>query len=137
MDYKSYGTLNVRTSVASGALPVPKTVIRIFGADENNRYVEYSILTDVDGASDRIILPAPEKNFSTAPYSPESPYALYDVEASAEGYYTKRIKDIAIFADTNTTQSINMIPISINDSGAFYPKGNLDATVKENEFLEE
>ena len=26
-----------------------------------------------------------------------------------------------------------MIPISINESGAFYPKGNLDATVKENE----
>ena len=136
MDYNSYGTLNVRTSIASGAVPVPKTVIRIFGADEYNRYVEYSILTDVDGSTQRITLPAPAKVFSTEPFSPEVPYALYDIEASRDGYYTKRISNVAIFPDTNTSQIINMIPISISEGGAFYPKGNLDATVKENEFLE-
>ena len=136
MDYTSYGTLNVRTSIASDALPLPKTVIRIFGADESNRYIEYSILTDIDGSTQRISLPAPEKIFSTTPFSAEVPYALYDIEASAEGYYTKRIKDVAIFSDTNTSQVINMIPLSISDGGSFYPKGNLDATVKENEFLE-
>lgn len=137
MDYNSYGTLNVRTSIASGALPVPKTVIRIFGVDEGNRFVEYSVLTDVDGSTQRITLPAPEKIYSTAPFSPEVPYALYDIEASADGYYTKRIKNVAIFPDTNTSQIINMIPISISNGGALYPKGNLDATVKENEFLED
>ena len=136
MDYNSYGTLNVRTSIASGAVPVPKTVIRIFGADEYNRYVEYSLLTDVDGSTQRITLPAPAKVFSTEPFSPEVPYALYDIEASRDGYYTKRINNVAIFPDTNTSQIINMIPISISEGGAFYPKGNLDATVKENEFLE-
>ena len=136
MDYSSYGTLNVMASIASGAVPVPKTVIRIFGADEGNRYVEYSILTDVDGSTQRINLPAPEKIYSTEPFSQEAPYALYDIEASREGYYTKRINSVAIFPDTNTSQIINMIPISINEGGAFYPKGNLDATVRENEFLE-
>ena len=136
MNYNNYGTLNVRTSVASGALPVPKTVIRIFGADEDNGYVEYSILTDDDGSTARITLPAPAKVYSTEPFSPEVPYALYDIEASREGYYTKRIHNVAIFPDTNTSQIINMIPISISEGGAFYPKGNLEATVKENEFLE-
>ena len=136
MNYNSYGTLNVRTSIASDALPVPKTVIRIFGADENNRYVEYSVLTDVDGSTKRITLPAPSRIYSTEPFAQEVPYALYDIEASREGYYTKRINNVAIFADTNTTQIINMIPLSISDGGAFYPKGNLEATVKENEFLE-
>ena len=136
MNYNSYGTLNVRTSIASDALPVPKTVIRIFGADENNRYVEYSILTDIDGSTKRITLPAPSSVYSTEPFAPEVPYALYNIEASREGYYTKRINNVAIFADTNTTQLINMIPLSISEGGAFYPKGNLEATVKENDFLE-
>ena len=137
MEYSNYGTLNVRTSIASGALPVPKTVIRIFGADEGNRYVEYSVLTDIDGSTQRITLPAPEKIFSTEPFSAEVPYALYDIEASANGYYTKRIKNVAVFPNTNTSQIINMIPVSISDGGALYPKGNLDATVRENEFLED
>ena len=82
-----------------------------------------------------ISLPAPAKGFSMGPGGAEIPYSSYDVEASAEGYYTKRIRNVAIFPGVNSYQAINMIPISMGAHADEYPRGNLDATVYENEYL--
>lgn len=135
MKYTDNGSLTVRTYTASGALPVKNSLIRITGVDENNRYVDFTLLTDEDGVTKIISLPTPPNVFSMAPGPSEIPYAVYDVEASADGYYTKRIRNVAIFPGTNSSQSINMIPISIGANGDEYPRGNLTATVYENEYL--
>ncbi|MBQ8689131.1 MAG: hypothetical protein IJ515_02060 [Clostridia bacterium] len=136
MQYNDNGTMSVRTYTAGGALPVKNSVIKIIGADENNRFIEFSFLTDEDGVTNTLILPAPSKSYSLAPGALEVPYAVYDIEASADGYYTKRINNVAIFSGTNTSLPINMIPLSIAGKDAAYPRGNLDATVNENEMLE-
>ena len=136
MEYTDNGTINVRTYTAGGALPIKNSVIKIIGADENNRFIEFSYLTDVDGITEALILPAPPKSYSLAPGALEVPYAVYDIEASADGYYTKRINNVAVFSGTNASLPINMIPISIAGDDSAYPRGNLDATVRENEMLE-
>lgn len=135
MKYTENGTLTVRTYTASGALPVKNALIRITGADEHNRFVDFTLLTDEDGVTDVISLPTPDRSLSMGSGAPEVPYAVYDVEASADGYYTKRIRNVALFTGVNASQAINMIPISVSSHADEYPRGNLDATVYENAYL--
>lgn len=136
MEYNESGKLTVRTYTASGALPVNGSIIHITGVDENNRYVNYSIISDVDGVSIIGNLPAPGRSYSLTPGSAEVPYATYDIEASADGYYSKKINNVAIFSGEDAVLPINMIPISTIGAHPVYPRGTLDTTVYENEALE-
>lgn len=135
MTFDESGTLAIRTYTAGGALPIRGSVVRIRGANEENRFVEYSLITDLDGITEIITLPSPARRYSLSPNAAEIPYASYDIEVSAEGYYTKRISDIAIFSGINSVQPISMIPLPVRGDVS-YPIGNLDATVVENEKLE-
>ena len=136
MVFDKIGSLRVNTYTAGGALPVKDAVIRIVGNTEENSYVEYSILTDIDGVTEIISLPAPSREYSQSPGSPEQSYALYDIEITAPGYYAKKIYDVAVFEGTETLQPVNMIPMPVRDSGVTYPRNNLTAVSRENERLE-
>lgn len=136
MNYNDSGRLSVRAYTASGAYPVANTVIRVTGVDENNRYVNYSVLTDVNGVSYFSSLPAPSGAFSLAPSPSQTPYAVYDIEASADGYYSKIIHNVAVFAGQEAVLPINMIPVSVNDNGTLYPRDTLDTFITENQYLE-
>lgn len=136
MPFDKIGTLIVNTSVAGGALPLPDTVVRIIGTDEENKLTEYSVITDIDGVTSSISLPAPSRTLSESPGASGQSYALYNIEVSAPGYYTKRIFDVAVFEGVETLQSVNMIPFPKNGSGVTYPRNNLESTSRENERLE-
>lgn len=136
MPFDKRGSLTVSTYTAGGALPVGGTVVRIIGTDEENKLTEYSLITDIDGVTESISLPAPSRQLSESPGAAEQSYALYNIEISAPGYYTKRIFDVAVFEGTQTLQRVNMIPYSANDTGVSYPINNLEATSRENERLE-
>jgi len=123
---EDYGGFTARASVG-GAYPVEGALIRILGAEEDNRDIAYAVLTDRDGLTPKIALPAPRKSYSLSPNEP-TPYAIYDVEASAEGYYPKRIYGVSVFPDTDSLLEVNMIP-SDSRTEDDKPKGNLDAEV--------
>ncbi len=130
----SEGTLRIRAYTAGGAFPVAGAVVRIMGAEEANRLVSYSLVTDRNGTTEAIKLPAPSASYSLAPSPAEAPFALYDVEISADGYYRKRINGVSVFSGVNSVQLANMIPTS---SGAGdYPRGNVNTTIPENEDLQ-
>ena len=134
MQYNENGTIKIIVYTAGGALPIQNSVVRITGADEENRFIEYALESDIDGITKTIILPSPAKAYSLSPDPQEVPYAVYDIEITADGYYTKRIKNVAVFSGTETLQEVNMIPRSplVNEN---YPRDNLDTTVYENEYL--
>lgn len=136
MVFDKIGTMRVNTYTAGGALPVPQAVIRIIGNSEENSYIEYSLITDIDGVTEIIALPAPSREYSQSPGSPEQSYALYNIEITAPGYYSKKLFDIAVFEGTETLQPVNMIPLPIRDGGVTYPRNNLTAVSRENERLE-
>ncbi len=136
MQLTDSGGLVIHATKASGALPVPGTIVRIRGAEENNRFVVYSLITDNDGNTERISLPAPNKEYSLSPQQAEKPYSVYDIEVTADGFYPKRFYNVAVFPGITATQPINMIPLSESQSSSDYPRGNLDAIIKENEMLE-
>ena len=130
----SSGTLRVRAYTASGALPVSGATVRVFGAMESNRLVAFSSITDVDGQSELFTLPAPLLDLSQAPNPSGLPYSLYDLEISAPGYYTKRIRGLTVFPGINSVQLINMIPGSGNMIED-YPRGNINYIIPENNDL--
>ena len=132
-----YGNLSVRALTGGGALPVEGAVVRISGAGENNSDIEYSLITDLDGITERIDLPAPSIEFSLNPGQSEQAYSLYNVEISSEGYYTKRIFDVPLFEGISAVQLVDMVPKGkIHGEGVTYPRGNLNVIVLENENLE-
>ena len=135
MPYTDSGSLIIKTYTAGGALPVGNSVVKITGVDEDNRFVEFSLLSDVDGLTPRIPLPSPQKSTSLSPDPTEAPYAQYNIAVSAEGYYPKLIKSVAVFSGVDTFLPINMIPIAIYENGVEFPKNTLDTTVIENPFL--
>ena len=136
MPFDKTGTLIVNTLLAGGALPVVGSVVRIIGTDEENRLTEYSVITDIDGATARITLPAPSRELSQAPGATEQAYALYNIEVSAPGFYTKRMFDVSVFEGEETLQLVNMIPMPKNKTGVTYPRNNLEVSSRENERLE-
>lgn len=128
-----YGTLTVR-AVTGGAYPVKNALVRVIGGEEDNRFVTYTMLTDEDGLTKTLNLPAPATVYSMAPAPSEAPYSLYNLEIDADGYYSKRIYGVTVFPGVNSLQEINMIPLS-NSSNNGYPDGNLNAIIPENEDL--
>ena len=131
----SSGTLRVRAYTAAGALPIEGARVRITGASEDNRLVAFSTLTDRDGLTELITLPAPNVDYSLAPNPAELPYSLYDIEISKNGYYTKRINGLTVFSGINSIQLINMIPGSGN-MVEDYPRGNINYIIPENTDLQ-
>lgn len=105
-----YGTLSVRTYTAGGALPVSDALVNVKGTDENNRFVSYSLFTDVDGATPVLKLPAPSKELSMTPTPDSEPYSMYDVEILAEGYLPKRINGVPVFPGVYSLLPVSMLP---------------------------
>ena len=135
MNFDESGTLKVRAFTAGGALPLEGAQIKLTGALEENRFYETNLVTDVDGLTARVVLPAPKRSYSLSPGAPEMPYATYDMIISAEGYYTKKLYGLAVFSGVDSVQPIAMIPIG-SDGTAPVPRDNLEIYIKENERLE-
>jgi hypothetical protein len=131
----SSGTLRVRAYAAQGALPVQGAVVRVMGSGEDNRLVAFSSVTDRDGLSELFTLPAPSVDLSLTPDPANLPYSLYDLEISANGYYTKKIKGITVFSGINSIQLVNMIPGSGN-MVEDYPRGSINYIIPENTDLQ-
>ena len=124
-----FGSFIARAYTA-GALPVEGAIVRISGAEEANRDIAYSLVTDMDGLTEMVNLPAPNRRFSQAPNPAEQPYSVYNLEIVAEGYYPKRIMGVTVFPGINSVQRINMIPLKEPGNGN-YPRGNVNAFIPE------
>lgn len=104
-----YGWLTVRAQTG-GAYPVEGALVKIRGAEEENAEIIYSILTDRDGLTEKIKLPAPSPALSMYPDAKELPYSIYDLEIDAEGYAPKRIYGLTIFPGISSIQVVGLVP---------------------------
>ena len=135
MKYDSKGNVRVKTYAASRALPIEGVAVKIYGTDEYNKDIIISLITDRDGLSEEVALPAPVKAYSTSPGASESPYAVYTIELAKEGFYSKIISNVPIFSGIDAMLPIEMIPLNISDDGIIIPQNNLNSTIYENENL--
>ena len=135
MPFDKFGALVLNITVAGGALPLYDTKIKISGADEETRGIEYSIRSDIDGISEKIPLPAPNRNLSLSPRAESPAFAVYNIEVASEGYYTKRIYNTPVFEGTETILPVNMIPLAVHENNVTFPRGTLYTVIEENPYL--
>ena len=135
MNYDDLGSIRIRTYTADGALPIDGVLVKIYGSDEYNRDTKYSLITDSNGITEQISLPAPLKSYSTSPGAVNAPYAVYNIEFVKDGYYPKKIDNVPIFSGTTAVLPIEMIPLTYSLDGKVIPQYNLNSIIYENENL--
>lgn len=119
------GTLTVMTLAADEAFPIADSVVRIKGAGSNNKDVQFTLFTDEDGVTDTVKLPTPELAASLDPGYTGAAYSEYDVTVIREGYYTKLLRGVAVFPDTDSLLNVSMLPVVAYSDGGTVPRDNL------------
>ncbi len=120
------GYMIIKVSTASGAIPVEGVTVIVQGKDDNNQNVFHSLLTDRDGLTRKIALPAPSRNLSEAPDPAARPYSTYSVDVYKEGYYPQHYTGVPIFEGITAVQNARIIPISEFDAqDPYYNEGQI------------
>ena len=115
-ELNSNGYLIVKVSTASGAIPIEKASVIIQGKDENNQNILFSLLTDRDGLTPKITLPAPSNELSQTPSPSSKPYTVYNIDVFKQGYYPQHYNGVPIFPNVTAVQNAHIIPISEFDA---------------------
>ena len=130
-----FGYLKVRAFVAEGGMPVGGVFVSVSGNDEFNLGTEVSAITDRDGLTEKLALPAPPIALSLSSGAAEQPYATYDVFVSKEGFYPKKIYNIAVFPGVVSTLPLSMTPDAGLIRNVSPPKASNFSISQENEEL--
>ena len=118
----SYGYLIVKVSTASDAIPIENASVIVQGKDEDNQEILLSLLTDRDGLTTKIMLPAPPRELSESPSPPSKPYSVYNIDVYKEGYYPQHYNGVPIFQNITAIQNAHIVPTS--EFGAQNPYTN-------------
>ena len=132
---QSVGYLIVKVSTASSAIPIENASVIVQGKDEDNQDILLSLLTDKDGLTTRITLPAPPKELSEAPSPSSSPYSLYNIDVFKEGYYPQHYNGVPVFQNVTAIQNARIIPFSELDAKNPYTNGGEVFDEYENPYL--
>ena len=105
--HKSYGSLKIRASAASGAIPISGVKIVVTTNIDNNRIVFYEGVTDESGIIDNISLPAYklDNDNTVIPEKTE-----YNVEATYVPDNLSMSFKVNIYENINVVQNINVVP---------------------------
>ena len=57
------------------------------------------------------------------------------VRTNAEGYYSKHIYGVAVFAGVESTLPVSLLPVVSREMGGLYPRGNNNVIIPENDLL--
>ena len=107
MDTQSFGRLRVRCNTI-GVLPVDNATVNI--VDPNNPEQVYEqLVTDANGLTEEIELPAPPFEFSQEPNQIQ-PYSEYTVEVTAPGYENITVSNIQILPEVLSEQEATLTP---------------------------
>lgn len=109
---KRFGTLVVVTRTARGAIPVEGVLVTVTADQSEYSGVVASRKSDVNGITEKIILPAPPKDNTQSPDS-GSPCSIWNIDSDINGYYPVRNVGAQIYDGVTTVQAIDLIPIAL------------------------
>lgn len=132
---RSQGFLIVKVSTASGAIPIEDVTVVLQGNEPENSDVLISLITDRDGLTRKVALPAPARALSGAPDPASKPYSSYNIDVYKEGYYPQHYNRIPIFDGIVSVQNAAIIPLSEFDGQSPYYTDGQIFVEKENENL--
>ena len=120
------GYLIVAVSTARGAIPLENASVNIRASEEKENALSYALLTDRDGKTEKLALPAPSVKLSQTPQNAPSslPYARYRIDVSKEGYYRQIYENVAVFDGITAIQPAILIPLPETARTDSYSPGN-------------
>jgi len=126
------GFLEVVTTAAIGALPIPNVRITV----SQNGNILYEIQTNESGISAALPLEAPAVALTLDPDFTSVPYSLYDVVAKAQGFTTTTIRGVEILDTETSILPINMVPYMTDGQSIEMDVGQHNLTSKEDRHME-
>lgn len=107
---KESGYLVVRVSTALGAIPLENATVNIRSSEEDSSGVAYSLITDRDGITPRLTLPAPPRELSEHP-GESIPFSLWNVDVYKEGYNPVSFQSIPVYSSIVSIQPAVLVPL--------------------------
>ena len=105
----STGTIQVNAYTSQARIPLQNVAISVTSSDGTLIAMR---TTDRSGKIEPISVPVPDIAESQTPNPPEIPFARVTLYARLSGYTQIENEDLQIFAQTETTQYLEMIPLS-------------------------
>ena len=103
------GYLTVRAYTSTAQFPLQNVAITVTATDGTAIAMA---LTDRNGLIPPIGIPVPDKEESLTPDPPERPFATVNLYARLRGYEQVEAENLQVFADTTTSQNLEMIPLA-------------------------
>ena len=106
------GTLRVETFASDRAFGVGSARVMVFVQLPSGNIAVFDGLTDIDGQSETIILPAPPRSISQSPQNgenPKLPYAVYSVYVEHPSYVRAAFSNVPVFSGVESIQPVRMI----------------------------
>lgn len=113
---RSEGTLRVQVFAANGSFPVPNATVRVYVQLDDGEREVFSGITDVDGITDGIRLPAPDSSISFDENSTVAPYAVYKLRVERKDYAPAYFEGIPVFDSVKSIQPVGLVPLSADSS---------------------
>ena len=107
------GYLRVIAAAADSAYPVPGARVSVFTRIGKKLHLSYLMVTDENGETPTVMLPAPPAGLSQAPEN-QKPYASCDIRIAAKGFFPTQASDVHIFAGITTRQVFQLVPLPVN-----------------------
>lgn len=103
------GSLRVILSAARQSIPLADGHISVSCKTKSGETLHYILITDQDGRSPLISLPAPDRSLAQQPQT-DPPYALYDIRIDRDGYVSVLVKNAQVFGGITSIIPVNMTP---------------------------
>ena len=106
------GFLRVITAAADSAYPVAGARVTVSTRIGGETFLNYVLLTDENGETPTVSLPAPPPELSQDP-AHEDPFALCHILAEAQGFYPGEAQEVPVFAGVTSRQVFQMVPLPL------------------------
>ena len=105
------GYLIVRVSTALGAIPLQNATVNIRPGSADTSGVLYTLLSDKDGITPKVALPAPPRELSEHP-GESVPFSSWNVDVYKEGYVPVSFQSIPVYSSVVSVQPAVLVPVS-------------------------
>lgn len=106
------GSLRVEAYASDRAFSVPSARVMVFIELPEGNVAVFDGLTDINGSTESIRLPAPPKEISQSPRSesnPRLPYAVYSVYVEHPDYVRAVFTNVPVFSGIESIQPVRML----------------------------
>ncbi len=119
------GYIKAEVTTGSGSAPVEGATVIITKKKGDKTMLIKMLVTDENGETEEVELPAPDISYSESPDPAERPFSEYRISVSADGYYTVPEIIVPVFSTVKSIQPVAMIPLAEFDrQGSVNPAGD-------------